>query len=266
MRNHPIGVFDSGLGGLTTVREIQRIMPGEDIIYFGDTGRVPYGTRSRETIIRYTKDDIDFLLKHDIKFIIAACGTASSVALPFLRDKYDIEIMGVLESACRKAVEVTKNGRIGVIGTSSTVKSGKYGEIIKELNPDIEVFSNACPMFVPLVENGYAESEAAKLIAKDYLKPLKEANVDTLILGCTHYPLLTKVISAIMGEGVTLLSPGALAAAEAKSYLEKEGLLSTKKCGNSKFYVSDSVENFTQLGSTFLGKPIDGKVHLEVFD
>ena len=266
MRNHPIGIFDSGLGGLTTVREIQRIMPGEDIIYFGDTGRVPYGTRSRETIIRYTKDDIDFLLKHDIKFIIAACGTASSVALPVLRDKYDIKIMGVLESACRKAVEVTKNGLIGVIGTSGTVKSGKYGEIIKELNPDLEVFSNACPMFVPLVENGYAESEAAMIIAKDYLKPLKEANVDTLILGCTHYPLLTKVISAIMGEGVTLLSPGALAAAEAKSYLEKEGLLSNKECGNSEFYVSDSVENFTQLGSTFLGKPIDGKVHLEVFD
>ena len=174
--------------------------------------------------------------------------------------------MGVLESACRKAVEVTKNGLIGVIGTSGTVKSGKYGEIIKELNPDLEVFSNACPMFVPLVENGYAESEAAMIIAKDYLNPLKEANVDTLILGCTHYPLLTKVISAIMGEGVTLLSPGALAAAEAKSYLEKEGLLSTKECGNSEFYVSDSVENFTQLGSTFLGKPIDGKVHLEVFD
>ena len=261
MRNHPIGIFDSGLGGLTTVREIQRIMPGEDIIYFGDTGRVPYGTRSRETIIRYTKDDIDFLLRHDIKFIIAACGTASSVALPILRDKYDIKIMGVLESACKKAVEVTKTGRIGVIGTS-----GKYEELIKELNPKMEVFSNACPMFVPLVENGYAESEAAMIIAKDYLKPLKEANVDTLILGCTHYPLLTKVISAIMGEGVTLLSPGALAAEEAKSYLEKEGLLSDKDHGNSEFYVSDSVENFTQLGSTFLGKPIDGKVHLEVFD
>ena len=266
MRNHPIGIFDSGLGGLTTVREIQRIMPGEDIIYFGDTGRVPYGTRSRETIIRYTKDDIEFLLKHDIKFIIAACGTASSVALPELQDKYDIKIMGVLESACRKAVEVTKNGRIGVIGTSGTVKSGKYTELIKELNPNLEVFSNACPMFVPLVENGYAESEAAMLIAKDYLNPLKEANVDTLILGCTHYPLLTNVISVIMGEGVTLLSPGALAAEEARVYLEKEDLLSDKECGNSEFYVSDSVENFTQLGSTFLGKTIEGNVHLEVFD
>ena len=267
MRNHPIGVFDSGLGGLTTVREIQRIMPGEDIIYFGDTGRVPYGNRSRETIIRYTKDDIDFLLRHDIKLIIAACGTASSVALPVLQDKYDIKIMGVLESTCRKAVEVTKNGRIGVIGTSGTIKSGKYTELINSLKPEAEVFSNACPMFVPLVENGYAGSEAAKLIAKDYLLPLKNANVDTLILGCTHYPLLTEVITDIMGVEVTLLSPGALAAEEAKAYLEKKQLLSNHECGNSKFFVSDSIENFTSLGSTFLGKPIDSKVHLaEVFE
>ena len=267
MRNHPIGVFDSGLGGLTTVREIQRIMPGEDIIYFGDTGRVPYGNRSRETIIRYTKDDIDFLLKHDIKLIIAACGTASSVALPVIGNDYDIKIMGVLESACRKAVEVTKDKRIGVIGTSGTIKSGKYEEIIKKLNPDVQVFSNACPMFVPLVENGYAQSEAARLIAKDYLLPLKNEKVDTLILGCTHYPLLTEVISDIMGEGVTLLSPGALAAEAAKCYLEKEGLLSDKECGNSEFFVSDSVENFTALGSTFLGKPIETKVHMaEVFE
>ena len=267
MRNHPIGVFDSGLGGLTTVREIQRIMPGEDIIYFGDTGRVPYGNRSRETIIRYTKDDIDFLLGHDIKLIIAACGTASSVALPVLQDKYDVKIIGVLESACQRAVEVTKNNRIGVIGTYGTVKSGKYAEIINSINPDAQVFSNACPMFVPLVENGYAESEAAKLIAKDYLIPLKNENVDTLILGCTHYPLLTKVISDIMGDEVTLLSPGALAARAAKVYLKENMLLSDKKTGSNEFYVSDSVENFAALGSTFLGKPIDSRVHLaEVFE
>lgn len=267
MRNHPIGVFDSGLGGLTTVREIQRIMPGEDIVYFGDTGRVPYGNRSRETIIRYTKDDIDFLLGHHIKLVIAACGTASSVALPVLQDKYDVKIIGVLESACLKAVEVTKNNRIGVIGTLGTVKSGKYAEIINSLNPEAKVFSNACPMFVPLVEHGYAESEAARLIAKDYLIPLKNENVDTLILGCTHYPLLTKVISDIMGDGVTLLSPGALAAGAAKRYLEENMLLTEKKSGNSEFYVSDSVENFAALGSTFLGKPINTTVHMaEVFE
>ena len=268
MKNRPIGVFDSGLGGLTTVREIRRIMPGEDIIYFGDTGRVPYGSRSRETIIRYTKDDIDFLLKYDIKLIIAACGTASSVALPHLKDKYSVNIMGVLESAARKAVEVTKNGRIGVIGTSGTIKSGKYAEIINQLSPEMQVFSNACPMFVPLVENGYSESTAAQLIAKDYLTPLKNENVDTLILGCTHYPLLEKVISGIMGDEVTLLSPGALAAADARDYLMRENLLSERTDGGkSEFFVSDSVESFTSLGGTFLGSPIESTVHLaEVFE
>ncbi len=261
MKNNPIGVFDSGLGGLTAVREIQRIMPWEDIIYFGDTGRVPYGNKGAETIIRYTKDDIEFLIKHDIKLIIAACGTASSVALPLVKDSYGVKIMGVLESACNKAVSVTKNNRIGVIGTSGTIKSGKYTEIINSINPDIKVFANACPMFVSLVECGYAESEAARLIAKDYLMPLKNENVDTLILGCTHYPLLEKVISDIMGNGVTLLSPGALAAEDAKKYLEENNLLSDKKEGTSEFYVSDSVESFVELGGVFLGKPIDSRVH-----
>lgn len=261
MKNNPIGVFDSGLGGLTAVREIQRIMPGEDIIYFGDTGRVPYGNKGAETIIRYTKDDIEFLMGHDIKLIIAACGTASSVALPLVKDSYNVKIMGVLESACNKAVSVTKTGRIGVIGTSGTIKSGKYTEIINSINPDIKVFANACPMFVSLVENGYAESEAARLIAKDYLTPLKNENVDTLILGCTHYPLLEKVISDIMGEGVVLLSPGALAAEDAKKYLEENNLLSERENGTSEFYVSDSVESFIELGGVFLGKPIESKVH-----
>ena len=262
MNNRPIGVFDSGLGGLTAVREIQRIMPGEDIIYFGDTGRVPYGTRSRETIIRYTKEDIDFLLRHDIKLVVAACGTASSVALPVLYDKYDVKIMGVLEAACKKAVSVTKNNRIGVIGTAGTVKSGKYAELITKLSPKMQVFSAACPLFVPLVENGYSESKAAELIAKDYLLPLKNEKVDTLILGCTHYPLLTKVISDIMGDEVALLSPGALAAEEARRYLQKENLLSDRESGTSRFYVSDSVENFAELGGTFLGKPIKSSVYL----
>lgn len=261
MDNRPIGIFDSGLGGLTTVREIQRVLPGEDIIYFGDTGRVPYGNRSRDTIIRYTKDDIDFLLKHNIKLVIAACGTASSVALPVIKDDYDVKIMGVLESACKKAVHVTRNNHIGVIGTSGTIKSGKYAEIIRGIAPEIQIFSKDCPMFVPLVENGYAQSEAARLIAKDYLLPLKKENVDTLILGCTHYPLLTDVISDIMGDEVTLLSPGALAADDAKLYLKENALLSEKeRGGKSEFYVSDSVENFTALGSTFLGCDIETKV------
>lgn len=262
MDNRPIGVFDSGLGGLTTVRQIMQVMPGEDIIYFGDTGRVPYGNRGCETIIRYTKDDIDFLITHDVKLVIAACGTASSVALPSLKDKYGVKIMGVLESACKEALRLTENHRIGVIGTSGTVRSGKYAEIIHGEAPQTKVFSNACPMFVPLVENGYAQSEAARLIAADYLLPLKAEGVDTLIMGCTHYPLLENVISDIMGSGVKLVSPGAMAAKSAREYLESADALSGKaQGGKSEFYVSDSVENFVTLGSTFLGCPIDTKVH-----
>ena len=262
MKNKDIGVFDSGLGGLTAVRELNKVMPGENIIYFGDTGRVPYGNRSRETIIRYTKEDIEFLVKQDIKLIIAACGTASSVALPYLKDEFNVKIMGVLESACVTAVKTTKNGKIGVIGTAGTIKSGKYEEIIKAISPELEVFSTPCPMFVPLVENGYADSQAARLIAKDYLAALKKENVDTLILGCTHYPLLKGVISDIMGEGVKLLSPGELTALSAKEYLFKNNLLSDRtEGGKNEFYVSDSVENFAQLGSTFLGSDIGADVH-----
>ncbi len=262
MDNRAIGVFDSGLGGLTAVRELNRVMPGENIIYFGDTGRVPYGTRSQETIIRYTKEDIEFLVKHDIKMVIAACGTASSVALPHLYDKFDLKVMGVLESACQEAVNITKNNRIGVLGTVGTIKSNKYAEIIHTVSPETQVFSKACPLFVPLVENGYAQSEAARLIAKDYLSCLKEEKVDTLILGCTHYPLLKSVISDIMGDGVTLLSPGEFTAISAKEYLRDNDLLSEKLTGGqNEFYVSDSVENFSQLGSTFLGSDIGAEVH-----
>ena len=261
MDNRSIGVFDSGLGGLTAVRELKKVMPNESIVYFGDTGRVPYGNRSNETIIRYTKDDIEFLLKHNIKLIIAACGTASSVALPYIKDDYDVKIMGVLESACRAAVRKTKNNRIGVIGTAGTIKSGKYSEIISSLSPDASVFSVACPMFVPLVENGYAQSEAAYLIAKDYLSQLKKEKVDTLILGCTHYPLLQKVISDIMGEETVLLSPGERTAHDAREYLEKNDMLSGENKSDSKFYVSDSVENFATLASTFMDCDIETQVH-----
>ncbi len=262
MDNRPIGVFDSGLGGLTAVRKIIEAMPGEDVIYFGDTGRVPYGNRSKETIITYTKDDIDFLLKHNVKLVIAACGTASSVALPYLTDKYEVKIMGVLEETCAEAVKSTKNNRIGIIGTQGTIKSGKYEEIIKSKNPDIKVYSVACPMFVPLVENGYANSEAARLIAKDYLTCLKNEKVDTLVLGCTHYPLLEGVISDIMGKEVTLISSGEAVARGVREFLESTDKKSSKKDGGVReFFVSDSVENFSNLGSIFLGTPIDTHVH-----
>ncbi len=261
MDNRPIGIFDSGLGGLTCVKEVMKIMPNEDIIYFGDTGRVPYGTRSRETVIKYVKQDINFLETFDIKYIIIACGTASSAALPFIEEEYDAKISGVLYPAAQSAVKATKNKKIGVIGTTGTVKSGKYIEAIHSLMPDAEVFQKACPLFVPLVENGMTEDEATSLIATEYLKEIRNAGVDTIILGCTHYPLLTDVIREIVGEGVALIDSGAQAAKFAKEDMEKLGLLSEKQeKGKARFFVSDSIENFSELGSMFLQKEIDGDV------
>ena len=261
MDNRAIGVFDSGLGGLTCVRAITKLLPGEDIIYFGDTGRVPYGTRSKETIINYTRGDIRFLKSFDIKVAVIACGTASSIALDTVKNEYDFPIMGVVAPTAKAAAAVTKNGRIGVIGTPLTVKSGKYKEEIEKINKDAVVVSNACSLFVPFVESGYVNHEATRLIAKEYLAPIKEAGVDTLILGCTHYPLLTGVIGEIMGEGVTLVDSGMEAAKSLKEYLEGNSLLSQKTSGGTySYYVSDSVQGFEELGGMFLNQAITGKV------
>ena len=257
MDKRPIGVFDSGLGGLSCVKEIMRLLPKEDVIYFGDTGRVPYGSRSQETLVKYVRQDIRFLKKSDIKMIIIACGTASSAALPWISHEVDTKIIGVVEPAARLAVEKTKNKRIGVLGTAATVKYGKYVENIKAVCPDAEVFQQACPMFVPLVENGYTDSEVTRMIAKEYLAELRQKGVDTLILGCTHYPLLKKVIGEIMGEGVTLIDSGAAAAEYAKEQLSKWDMLTDSTgAGKYQYYVSDSAQDFAKLGSMFLEKEI----------
>ncbi len=261
MDNRAIGVFDSGLGGLTCVRAITKLLPGENIIYFGDTGRVPYGTRSKETIINYTRGDIRFLKSFDIKLAVIACGTASSIALDTVKNEYDFPILGVVTPTAKAAVDATGNGRIGVIGTPLTIKSGKYKQEIEKINKDAFVVSNACSLFVPFVENGYADHEATRLIAKEYLKPIKKAGVDTLILGCTHYPLLTGIIGEIMGEGVTLIDSGMETAKSLKEYLENNNMLSQNTSeGTYHYYVSDSVEGFEALGGMFLNKAITGKV------
>ncbi len=260
MDKRPIGVFDSGLGGLTCVKEILKIMPGEDVIYFGDTGRVPYGTRGSDTIVKYVRQDIRFLESFDIKTIIIACGTASSAALPWLADEIKTSISGVLEPAVKMAVSKTKNKRIGVIGTSGTVKSGKYPEYIKRINGEIEVIQKACPMFVPLVENGYLDGNATREFAKEYLAEIREFKADTLILGCTHYPLLRKVIQEEMGSGVTLIDSGAAAADYTYDLLKTKNMLSNKEKGEIRYFVSDSTEDFSRLGGMFLNQEIDGKV------
>ena len=260
MDRRPIGVFDSGLGGLTCVKEIMRIMPGEDVIYFGDTGRVPYGTRGADTIVKYVRQDINFLQSFDIKMIIIACGTASSAALPSIADEITTEITGVVEPAAALAVAASRNKKIGILGTSGTVRSGKYLEHIKKLNKDIEVYQKACPMFVPLVENGYSQSKVTEIIAEEYLGEMKKAGVDTLVLGCTHYPLIRDVIGKIMGDGVTLIDSGAAAADHAYEILKNADMLSGNDKGRMRYFVSDSTEDFSRLGSMFLEREICGEV------
>ena len=261
MDNRSIGVFDSGLGGLTAVKEIMHELPNESIVYFGDTGRVPYGSRSRETIIKYSKSDMNFLLEKDVKIIVVACGTVSSVALPVLKDTVPIRLIGVVEAASMAAISATKNKKIGIIGTKGTIKSGAYERFISSANPEIETFSKACPLFVPLVENGHFDTMVAELVTEEYLTAIKESGVDTLILGCTHYPLLKNTIARFMGENVTLIDAGAEVARLLKRTLEAENLLSEKPFGEQyKFYVSDDIDGFENLGGMFLEQTICGKV------
>lgn len=259
MDNRPIGVFDSGLGGLTVMREIMERMPNESIVYFGDTGRVPYGTRGTETIIKYVVSDINFLMKFDIKAIVVACGTASSVSLDYVVDKYDLPIIGVVSPTSDAAAKATKNKRIGVLGTSGTINSGSYERALKNIDSTIEVVSKACPLFVPLVENGYLNNEVVRLVAAEYLKPLIEAGVDTIILGCTHYPLLSEVICDIMSADVVLINSGGPTSDYVCELLKQKNMLSNQKA-EYKYFVSDDVSNFVTLGSMFLQRHIDNEV------
>lgn len=257
-----IGVFDSGLGGLTAVRELRRILPGEDIVYFGDTGRVPYGTRGRDIIVEYAKQDIAFLLSKGVKAVIAACGTVSSTLPAEVAASLPVPYMGVVESAARAAVLATKTGRIGVIGTPATVASGSYPAAIRRLMPGAAITATACPLFVPLVENGYfgVQNPVTRLVAQDYLKDVKSAGADTLILGCTHYPLIAPVLADLMGPGVTLVDVGCAAAQSARHMLERTGLLRAPRQGKVEYYVSDSTEQFDRLAHIFLGEYAGGSV------
>lgn len=253
-----IGVFDSGLGGLTAVKELQKLMPYEDIAYFGDTGRVPYGTRSRETIIQYAIQDVRFLLTRKVSRILIACGTVSSTALDALRSEFDIPILGVVEAAVEKALSETKNGNIAVIGTSATIKSAAYERAILKRNSGIKITARACPLFVPLVENGFIEGDIPRLTAEHYLKDIRNSGADTIILGCTHYPILAKVISEVL-PGVTLVSAGAEAARSLHNMMKNE-LADGGKCGVTEYYVSDSTESFLATAEAFLQTPVRGNV------
>ena len=252
----PIGVFDSGLGGLTVVREIIRQLPDENIVYFGDTARVPYGCKSRDTIIHYTEQILHFLTTKRVKAIVVACNTASAYALEAVKDKVSVPIIGVLKPGAKAAVKATKNRRIGVIGTEGTVRSGLYASYIHELDPSILVFQKPCPLFVPMVEEGMWQDPVLTEMAKRYTAVLKEENVDTLIMGCTHYPLIRSTLSDVMGEGIELVNPAretalALQKVLAENHMER-GINAPVSKEPYRFYVSDGPERFHDFASKVL--------------
>lgn len=263
MDQRPIGVFDSGLGGLTTVRELMRLLPGEDLVYFGDTGRVPYGSRSADTIIKYARQDVAFLRTFDLKAIVIACGTVSTTAMVVLAAENAIPVLGVVAPAVAEAAAATVNGKVGLIGTQATIRTGAYERCLAALRPKAEVTALPCPLFVPLVENGRFRpgDSVVETVVAEYLAPLKGAGVDTLVLGCTHYPLLTDVIRAYMGPDVTLVNSGAACARQAAKLLEETGALSGRPEGGvRRYFVSDSVDGFSDLASIFLGEDVHGGV------
>ena len=255
-KNAPIGVFDSGVGGLTVVREIMRQIPNEKIIYFGDTARVPYGSKSKETVTRFSKQIVRFLNTFQVKTIVVACNTASAYALDELERESDIPIIGVVKPGTRAASEVTRNGRIGVIATEATIGSGIYSQYIAELNRDVTVYGQACPLFVPLVEEGLWVDPVTDEIAKRYLTELIDLNIDTLILGCTHYPLIRSTLARIMGEGVTLVNPAYETAIELRELLGQRGLLGdhAPALGENQyqFYVSDMADKFKNFANSII--------------
>jgi glutamate racemase len=260
MRNvarKPIGVFDSGIGGLTVVKALIAELPQESIVYFGDTARVPYGSKSKGTIVKFSMENVEFLLRFGVKSIVIACNTASSWALPTLRRYFRVPVVGVIRPGARAAVRLTRNRRIGVIGTQATIRSRAYELELKRLDPSVKVVSQSCPLFVPIVEAGWFAHDITTRVAETYLKPLKQAKVDTLILGCTHYPLLRETIATIMGPHVRLVDSAEQTAAEVKGLLDSnEWVVNGHAPPRHRFFVTDEPVQFRELGRQFLGRSI----------
>ncbi len=253
----PIGVFDSGIGGLTLVKALVEELPSESVVYFGDTARVPYGTKSRSTIVRFSLENVEFLLRFDVKCIVVACNTSSSWALPTLRKYFKVPIIGVIRPGAMAAARRTRNKRIGVIGTRATVESRAYEMAIARLDPAMKVYSQSCPLFVPLVEAGWLNGSVCRTVTKEYLAPLKRQRIDTLILGCTHYPLLASTIQRVVGEEVALIDSAKETVAEVRGMLMGSDLLCDQQVKpRHRFFVTDEADHFTQLGKQFLGRPI----------
>lgn len=263
----PIGIFDSGIGGLTVLKEICRKLPHESTVYLGDTARVPYGIRSPETVTRYSFENTRFLFSKEVKMIVVACNTASSVSLEAIRSSVPVPFVGVIEPGAKAAVAATENRKIGIIGTEATIKSNAYARAIMNIDNSIEVFGIACPLFVPLVEEGWTEGKIAEMIAQEYLQEIKRKGIDTLVLGCTHYPLLKGILAAVMGGSVKLIDSAIETGREIETILGNLSLLNTSG-GNSirEFFVTDSPEKFKIIGERFLGEHIQHikKIELEM--
>ena len=256
-KNSAIGVFDSGLGGLTVVKELMRQLPAEDIIYYGDTARVPYGTKSKESIIRFSVENTNILLKHKVKMVVVACNSSSSYALETLRKNFRVPVVGVIHPGAKKAVALTKNKNVGVIATSATVASGEYVWTIKGYEKSVKVFAKACPLFVPLAEEGWCHKPVTVNIAKEYLAPLRKKDIDVLILGCTHYPLLKWALQKAIGEKVVLVDSAKEVARNVKELLTASGKRkASARKPQYKFLISDRPQEFKRIAKNFLGREI----------
>lgn len=245
MDTRPIGVFDSGVGGLTVVKQIMKVMPHENIVYFGDTARLPYGTKSCEAVTRFSRQNVRFLRTKDVKGIIVACNTASSNSLEALKEEFDVPLFGVVTPGVDAAVASTQNKKVGVIGTAATVRSGAYERLIREKDAEIQVFSKACPLFVPLAEEGWTDNDVARKAARNYLEGLLRTGIDSLVLGCTHYPLLKRCIGTTVGDGIRLVDPAKATAMRVRDFMEGRGMLNEgTEEGERLFYLSDSTDTF----------------------
>lgn len=262
-REQPIGIFDSGIGGLTVVQALMRMLPRESLIYLGDTARYPYGTKSADVVRRYSIENTEFLIERKIKALVVACNTSSAIAGATLKERFPIPVVGVIEPGAAAAVRATRKGKVGVIATDATITSGEYTRALRRLRRDLEIYTRACPLFVPLAEEGWVDNNVAGNVAQIYLSSLRHSGIDTLVLGCTHYPLLREVIATTMGPHVTLVDSATATAAAVRDTLEREGLLRKRGSGGASFFVTDAPDRFIKVGSRFLGAHVDSAVRLE---
>ena len=262
-RDGAIGIFDSGVGGLTVVHAILEALPHEDLIYLGDTARYPYGTKSAETVTRYGIENVDFLAAREIKMLVVACNTASAVALPVLAARYPFPIVGVIEPGARAATTRTRSGKVGVIATDATIASGAYTRALRAARPDLELFTRPCPLLVPLAEEGWLDGPVPRAVCETYLATLRRSGIDTLVLGCTHYPLLKPVIAEVMGDAVALVDSAEETAREVAALLRARGLARPDGAGATSFFVTDVPDRFIRIGERFLGARVGSAVRIE---